>query len=351
MMHARDFTASGVATHRDAGQLLDQFCARFAEHVTITRSEAGARLDTVIGSADIAVSNDRLDIKLRCPTAAMLFTIRSMVAENLFELSTGNALDLSWADGPQPTAIPNFREISVVDAYDITPHMRRVVVATDDARHFVEGGMHVRLLIPSKGREPVWPHTEPDGRIHWPKGDDALTIRAYTIRSIDLDRGEMNIDFVVHEGDNVPGATWAMTTRPGDRAGLIGPGGGGVPAARKLILAGDETALPAIARIAASVPADAELRIFLEVADKQEEQPLTSSASMDLTWLHRNGAPAGTTDTLERIIRDLAPAAEPETYVWAACEQKQARAIRTFVKTEISRDPGTFSIAAYWQKC
>ncbi len=350
MMHARDFTASGVATHKDAGQLLDQFCARFAEHVTITRSEAGARLDTVIGSADIAVSNDRLDIKLRCPTAAMLFTIRSMVAENLFELSTSNTLVLDWADGPQPSAIPNFREIGVVDAYDITPHMRRVVVATDDARHFVEGGLHARLLIPPKGREPVWPHTEPDGRLHWPKGNDALTIRAYTIRSIDLDRGEMNIDFVVHEGDDVPGATWALTARPGDPAGLIGPGGGGVPAARKLILAGDETALPAIARIAASVPADAELRILLEVADKQEEQPLTSSASMDVTWLHRNGAAAGTTDSLERILRDIVPAADPETFVWVACEQRQARAVRAFVKSEIARDPGTFSIAAYWQR-
>lgn len=350
MMHARDFTASGVATHKDAGQLLDQFCARFAEHVTITRSEAGARLDTVIGSADIAVSNDRLDIKLRCPTAAMLFTIRSMVAENLFELSTSNTLALDWADGPQPSAIPNFREIRVVDAYNITPHMRRVVVATDDARHFVEGGLHARLLIPPKGREPVWPHTEPDGRIHWPKSDDALTIRAYTIRSIDLDRGEMNIDFVVHEGDDVPGATWALTARPGDPAGLIGPGGGGVPTARKLILAGDETALPAIARIAASVPADAELRILLEIADKQEEQPLTSSASMNVTWLHRNDAAAGTTDTLERILRDIVPAADPETFVWVACEQKQARVVRAFVKSEMARDPGTFSIAAYWQR-
>ncbi|OJY63950.1 MAG: phage tail protein [Rhizobium sp. 60-20] len=350
-MHARDFTASGVATHKDAGQLLDQFCARFAEHVTITRSDAGARLETVIGSADIAVSDDRLDIKLRCPTAAMLFTIRSMVVENLFELSTGNALDLNWADGPQPSTIPNFREISVVDAYDITPHMRRVVVATDDARHFVEGGLHVRLLIPPKGREPVWPHTEPDGRIHWPKGEDELTLRAYTIRNIDLARSQMDIDFVVHEGDNVPGATWAMTARPGDRAGLIGPGGGGVPAARKLILAGDETALPAIARIAAAMPADADLRVFLEVANKEEEQPLISSTSMNLTWLHRNDAPAGTTDTLERIMRDLVPAADPETYIWAACEQKQARAIRTFVKTEIAREPGSFSIAAYWQRC
>jgi NADPH-dependent ferric siderophore reductase len=350
MMHARDFTASGVATHKDAGQLLDQFCARFAEHVTITRSEAGARLETIIGSADIAVNNDRLDIKLRCPTAAMLFTVRSMVAENLFEVSAGKPLDLNWADGPQPSAIPNFREISVVNAYNVTPHMRRVVVATDDAKHFVEGGLHVRLLIPPKGREPVWPHTETDGRIHWPKGEDELTLRAYTIRSIDLARGEMDIDFVVHEGDNVPGATWAMTAKPGDRAGLIGPGGGGVPAARKLILAGDETALPAIARIAAAMPAEAELRIFLEVADRLEEQPLTSKAAMNLTWLHRNGAAAGTTDTLERIMRDIVPSSDPETFVWGACEQKQARAIRTFVKTEIARETGTFSIAAYWQR-
>ncbi|MGV1792842.1 DUF2218 domain-containing protein [Rhizobium sp. A37_96] len=350
MMHARDFTASGVATHKDAGQLLDQFCARFAEHVTITRSAAGARLETVIGSADIAVSNDRLDIRLRCPTAAMLFTVRSMVAENLFELSTGNTLDLNWADGPQPSAIPNFREISVIDAYNITPHMRRVVVATDDARHFVEGGMHVRLLIPPKGREPVWPHTEPDGRIHWPKGEDELTLRAYTIRSIDLARGTMNIDFVVHEGDNIPGATWAMTAQPGDRAGLIGPGGGGVPAARKLILAGDETALPAIARIAAAMPAQADLRIFLEVADGQEEQTLVSSASMDVTWLHRNGTAPGASDALERILRDIVPAADPQTYVWAACEQRQARAIRAFVKSELARDPATFSVAAYWQR-
>ena len=351
MMHARDFTASGVATpHQDAGQLLEQFCGRFAEHVKVTRSPSGARLETVIGSADIAISDNRLDIKLRCPTAAMLFTVRSMVAENLFELSAGNTLDLTWADGPQPSVIPNLREITVVNAYNVTPHMRRVVVATDDAKHFSEGGMHARLLIPPKGREPVWPHTEPDGRIHWPKGDDALTIRAYTIRSIDLARGQMIIDFVVHEGDDVPGATWALKAQPGDRAALIGPGGGGVPSARKLILAGDETALPAIARIAAAVPAEADLRIFLEVADRLEEQPLPSAASINVTWLHRNGAAAGTTGTLERILRELVPASDPETFVWAACEQTQARAIRTFMKSETPKEQTSFSIAAYWQR-
>jgi NADPH-dependent ferric siderophore reductase len=350
MMHARDFTASGIAMHTDAGRLLDQFCNHFAEHVTVTRNADGARLETVIGSADIALSRNRLDIRLRCPTAAMLFTVRSMVAEHLFELSAGNRFDLTWADGPQAAIVPDFRETTVVRAENITPHVRRITVSTEDAKHFLDGGLHVRLLIPPKDRAPVWPHTEPDGRIHWPKGDDALTIRAYTIRSIDLARGEMDIDFVLHDGDNIPGASWALHARPGDRAGLIGPGGGGAPVARKLILAGDETALPAIARIAAAMPIEAELRIFLEVADKDEEQILSSAASLDVTWLYRNGAAAGTTGVLERILHDIVPAADPETFVWAACEQAEARAIRSFMKTEMAADRTRFSIAAYWQR-
>ncbi|MGO4436768.1 siderophore-interacting protein [Rhizobium sp. RAF56] len=52
-----------------------------------------------------------------------------------------------------------------------------------------------------------------------PKGDDALTIR-----NVDLARGELDIDFVIHESDNVPGAAWDLKTRAGDRAGLMGPG-------------------------------------------------------------------------------------------------------------------------------
>ncbi len=350
MMHARDFIASGAATHANAGRLLDQLCEHLAEHVTVTRSAEGARLETVIGSADIAVSQNRLDIKLRCPTAAMLFTVRSMVAERLFASSAGDALDLAWADGPQAAVIPDFREVAVVRAQNITPHMRRVTVATEDAEHFMDGGLHVRLLIPPKGRAPVWPHTEPDGRIHWPRGDDALTIRAYTIRNIDVAKGEMDIDFVLHDGDNVPGASWARNARPGDRAGLIGPGGGGVPVARKLILAGDETALPAIARIAAAMPAEAELRIVLEVADRHEEQSLPSAASLDITWLHRNQAAAGTTGVLERVVREIVPTSDPETFVWVACEQAEARTIRNFMKTEMAADRSRFSVAAYWQR-
>ncbi|MDE1991138.1 MAG: siderophore-interacting protein [Rhizobiaceae bacterium] len=344
------FAASGIAIQDNAARILDQLCDHLGEHVAVTKTAGRANLKTVIGDVDIALSPRRMDIDIRCPSSAALFTIRSMVAEHLFLFSGEEPLDLSWADGSQSGKVPNFREVTVVRAHNITPHMRRVTVATEDAAHFSHGGLHVRLLIPPKGRTPVWPQTAADGRIQWPKGDDELVIRAYTIRNIDLGRGEMDIDFVVHDGDEVPGASWALNAQPGDRAGLMGPGGGDVPAAKNMVLAGDETALPAIARIAAAMPADATLRIFLEVDGKDEEQPLPSRAAQEITWLHRNGQPAGSTGILEKTLRDVVTKGDRSAYVWAACEQSEARAIRNFMKTESGYDRDHFSIAAYWQR-
>lgn len=344
------FTASGIAVHAKAERILGQLCAHLGEHLTVTRTDWGARLETVIGSVDLTLSSAQLKIEMACPTASMLFTIRSMVAEHLFLFAADEPLDLSWADGPQPSRIPDLREVSVVGARNITPKMRRVTVACDDVAHFSDGGLHVRLLIPPKDRMPIWPQTGIDGRIHWPRGEDALIVRAYTIRNIDLSHGQMDIDFVVHDGESVPGASWALGARPGDRAGLIGPGGGGVPQSRNLVLAGDETALPAIARIAAAMPADARLQILLEVENAEEEQPLFTAAKHEITWFYRMGRPAGTTGTLEGAVREIVTRSDPSTYIWTACEQSEARAIRNFMKTDIQFDRTRFSVAAYWQR-
>ncbi|MFY0057010.1 siderophore-interacting protein, partial [Acinetobacter baumannii] len=81
----------------------------------------------------------------------------------------------------------------------------------------------------------------------------------------------------------------------GDRVGVVGPGGGGLVAADWYLFAGDETALPAIARMLESLPAQARGKVFLEVADEAEIQPLTAPPSVDIEWLFRNGEPAGGT--------------------------------------------------------
>jgi NADPH-dependent ferric siderophore reductase len=129
--------------------------------------------------------------------------------------------------------------------------------------------------------------------------------------------------------------------------GLLGPGGGGVPDATDLLLAGDETALPAIARIAAAMPAAARLRIFIEVEDAFEEQPLPTAASCQIVWLHRASGAAG---RLAGIVREQLAADRASPFVWVACEQEVARAIRIFLKTEIAYDRDRFTVAAYWQR-
>lgn len=347
-MMAERFTASGVAIPVDAGRMFEEICEHFAEHATVTRSGNAAVLESPVGNADIQMAGGRLSIEISCPTAPLLEMVRSLFAEHLFQFADGEPLELTWSDAPRAAIVSNFREIRVVSARNVTPHMRRVTVACDDVAHFMKDGLHVRLLIPPKGRAPVWPQMRPDGRIQWPAGDDALSVRAYTIRSIDLGRGEMDIDFVLHEGQDMPGANWALQAAPGDVAGLFGPGGGGVPEAQTMILAGDEAALPAIARIADEVPAGTRIRIFLEVADAAEEQPLPSAAEVSLTWMHRNGAAAGTTRMIETAVRDAVRDCGPETYLWVACEQTEARTIRDFVKQELAWDRGRFLVAGYW---
>lgn len=78
--------------------------------------------------------------------------------------------------------------------------------------------------------------------------------RYYTIRRIDAAAGWLEIDFVLHEAPGLAG-DFARLARPGDICGMSGPCGLGVKPAGHYLLAGDETALPAIAMTAVS-PAD-----------------------------------------------------------------------------------------------
>ncbi|QWW70480.1 DUF2218 domain-containing protein [Rhizobium sp. WYJ-E13] len=349
-MMAAPFTTSGIAIAVDPGRMLDELCTHFVEHSTVRRDGDQVTLEMMIGKADIRHEGRSLAIELSCKSARALQNVRSVLAEHLFQFAGEDKLELTWSDAPKADRLPDLREIRVIGARNISPHMRRVTVACDDTRHFAHGGLHFRLLIPPKGRVPVWPKLLADGRIEWAKDEDALTVRIYTFRSIDLERGEIDIDFVLHEGENVPGAEWAMNAKPGDIAGALGPGGGGVPDATTMILAGDETALPAISRIAAEVPAGTRLRIFLEVDGPAEELPLPSAGTVDLTWMHRNGAPAGTMGLIENAIKDALADAATDTFVWAGCERSEAKRIRDFLKTERAHDRHKMSIGAYWER-
>lgn len=348
---ADTFTARADIVCAAPARVLARLCERLEPETIRHRAPKAARLENWCGEVDLAVeAGGRLVLHARSPGADRLSVLKMQLAEHLHTVAP-DAPAFAWqGHGAGNPALPYFREMQVASARALTPLMRRVVLA-GDAAHYASGGLHVRVLIPPSGRAPLWPRVAPDGRTVSPSGEDALTPRVYTVREVDVARGEIAIDVVLHPGAATPGADWARRARPGDRVGLLGPGGAGLPPAGRYLLAGDETALPAIARMVAALPAGTQAAVRLEVADAGERQPLPSPARLDVQWLHRDGAAPGTCDLLERAVRMVEfPAGADDIHVWAGCEQKTARALRRHMIHERGLARSRCAIAAYWRR-
>lgn len=129
-------------------------------------------------------------------------------------------------------------------------------------------------------------------------------MRTYTVREV-LGEGEntrLVVDFVLHtDGAHGPGGDWAESARVGDRVVTLAPRRGfpfgGIEfapgEASSLLLVGDETALPAIARILEDLPGDARGAAFVEVPVAEDEQQLRRPAGVTLTWVAREGRARG----------------------------------------------------------
>ncbi|WP_180900746.1 siderophore-interacting protein [Martelella soudanensis] len=344
-----NFRLSGIAMPQDAAGMLDIAAEHFAEHAAVARTGDRVTITSEVGEAELALDGSLLRIDLAAQSTVKLQLARTMLAEHLFYFAGDAPFELTWSDPPPPAVLANLHEVRVVSAEPVTPHMLRVKFACADVTPFVGGQMHVRLLVPPKGRPPVWPVIDDDGRIKWPEGEDALLVRVYTIRFVDTGRNEVWVDFLQHPNPDTatPGADFARDARPGDRAAFLGPGGGGVPEAGHIFLAGDEAALPAIARIAEEAPAGTRLTAIIEVENKDEEQPIESAASLDLNWIHR--AEHAATGGLLPAIKDKIASLPPETFMWIACERGDIRDIRALLKDR-QHDRKRMYVAWYWER-
>ncbi|WP_421929624.1 DUF2218 domain-containing protein [Neoaquamicrobium sediminum] len=324
----------------------------FVEHGAVSGSDECWSADFGIGTVEAAVGAQAMQFRVQASDETSLAFLQWGVTEHVGEFADGPVPDVVWQGGISAGApLPYFREMRVARAAQVTPRMRRLTLAGDDLRRFSYGGLHMRLLLaPKKGINPVWPVMAADGRQAWPEGPRPVN-RVYTIRRIDVEAGEIDVDFVLHEGDAMPGATFAAEAAAGDVVGMTGPGGGELRDADWCVLAGDETALPAIGRMLEEMPAGRKVVAMIEIADDAERQPLTSRADLDLRWLSREGRPAGTTTLLADAVKSLAlPQDGRSVFIWAGCEHAAAREIRTYLRKECDLPRGSSLIAAYWRR-
>ena len=243
------------------------------------------------------------------------------------------------------------RLLQVRDVSRLSPKMVRVVVGGDALAGFVSASYddHVKLFFPHPGEErPVLPTPSPNGPVY-PEGVARPAARDYTPRRYDAAANTLTLDFVLHDAG--PATAWAGQARPGHFLGVGGPRGSFVipDDFDWYLFAGDETALPAIGRRLEELPASAGVVVVAEVGDKEEEQRFTSRASLDVRWLHRNGAGAGATSLLQDAIAGL-KLPSGEGYAWVAAEAATAKALRQQLVEERGLDKERVKAAAYWKR-
>ncbi|WP_267242295.1 siderophore-interacting protein [Streptomyces sp. PR69] len=206
---------------------------------------------------------------------------------------------------------------------------------------------HVKLLFPEPDGSLRLP--EPNGlMLTWPR--PGPTSREYTVRRHDPVAGEIDIDFALHE--NGLASDWACAVEPGTVVHVAGPPGGLIVphAYDRYVLAGDITALPAIARRLEELPRTARGWAFVEVADAGQEIELSAPEGFEVHWLHRGDRPAGAGDALARAVTAVAVPAGERVFVWAAGEAGQLKPLRRWVRDDLRLERADHDITGYWKR-
>src|SRR4051812_6085267 len=162
--------------------------------------------------------------------------------------------------------------------------------------------------------------------------------RYYTVRSYAA--GELVLDVVVHEVGLV--TEWVVRDDClGSEVTITEPKGSFDPPeeAAWLMLVGDLTGMPAMARIAETTGLPT--RIWAEVADPL---PHYLPETADVTWLE---APSGTSRLAEVLESIEWPAGEG--YFWMAGESAQMRAIRKLLMRERKLPAAAYDVMGYWR--
>jgi len=155
-----------------------------------------------------------------------------------------------------------------------------------------------------------------------------------------LDGDELVLDVVVHPEGLV--TAWASGDCVGDTTVVTAPQGsfGPPPDAAWLLLVGDLTAMPAMARISAA--STLPTRVWAEVADDLAGY---LPADTDVTWLE---PPAEGRSRLAEVVSDI-DWPEGEGYFWMAGESSQMRAIRKYLMRERRLPNTAYDVMGYWR--
>ncbi|MEU0115152.1 siderophore-interacting protein [Streptomyces bobili] len=235
----------------------------------------------------------------------------------------------------------------VVRTERLTPHMQRVVLGGEGLAAFTAATCtdhYVKLLFGPEGVTYPEPFDLERIREEFPREQWPVT-RTYTVRHWDTEHRQLTLDFVLH-GDEGLAGPWAARVQPGETVRFMGPGGAYAPDpdADWHLLAGDESALPAIAAALESLPGGAVAHAFIEVSGPEEEQKIDSD--VEVVWLHRGGRPVG-----ERLVETVRALEFPEGRLHAFVHGEAAfvKELRKLLRVDLQVPREDLSVSGYWR--
>ncbi|MGC5245484.1 siderophore-interacting protein [Gordonia sp. DT219] len=255
--------------------------------------------------------------------------------------------------------------MTVLRREQISPHMVRLYLGGEGFDDFVpavgkdgraETDMYVKLIFMPEGVD--FPEDFDPRTSRTLPPEQQPTLRTYTVRSLDAQRRELLVDFVVH-GDEGLAGPWAASVEPGATVRFLGPGSGyhPNPDAPWHLLACDEAGLPAVAAALESMPADAVAKVFIEVAGPADEIELRAPAGAEITWVHRGGGAgevgddrAGDNAPLVAAVRDASWLdGEPHVFIHGEA-QAVMHNLRRYIRKERGVGAANASISGYWRR-
>ncbi|WP_431806586.1 siderophore-interacting protein [Microbacterium paraoxydans] len=255
--------------------------------------------------------------------------------------------------------------LTVLRTERLAPHWMRVTLGDGEIDRFRPMGFDqwFRLFLPIGGEEGLKRVPAKANKLFGylkflriPDGERPVmrnyTVRAY--RPATADTGaELDVDFVLHgsaaDGTAGPASRWAETCAPGEHVLIIDEGLAFNPqrGTDRVLLVGDETALPAIAAISASLPATASGTAIVEVPSAEDALEFPRPDGLEVTWLVRPDGSAPGALALAELGRVALPVAPFHAY--AAGEQSLASGARKLLVGERGVDKGAVSFCGYWK--
>jgi NADPH-dependent ferric siderophore reductase len=248
----------------------------------------------------------------------------------------------------------------VVRITQFAPRYRRITLASDRFREIGELNSHsctVRLFFPPEGSDDVIVpsfETDPESTLRHVTsyiGPVGEVTRVWTMRHLDRETGEADFDFFMREGSGL-GLDWAKRAKAGDRIGfMLTKSGGSTPGEgfERQILFADEAAIPHVSVLLRCLPASVRMTLILEVCDAQDEQAFKSDAEVEVIWLHRGKAEAGTTDHLKRAL-DALGKPDGRFFVQGFAEARLITEIRRFLREDWRLDHHSFRVSGFWRR-